>query len=56
MAKIKPVDKYFRDKDRDLTSILSRLKSKKQLRRFAKKHAKSWRQDFYGAAVENERF
>ncbi len=53
MAKVKPVDKFFRDTDRDLSSILSRLKSKKQLRKFAKKHAKTWRQDFYGAKFEN---
>jgi len=53
MTKPKPVDKYFRDEDRDLTGILSRLKSKKQLRKFAKKHAKTWRQDFYGTALEN---
>lgn len=53
MAKQKPVDKFFRDEDRNLTSILSRLKSKKQLRKFAKKHAKTWREDFYGSAMEN---
>lgn len=53
MAKPKPVDKFLRDEDRNLTSVLSRLKSKKQLRKFAKKHAKTWRQDFYGPLVEN---
>lgn len=53
MTKPKPVDKFLRDDDRSLTGILSRLKSKKQLRKFAKKHAKTWRQDFYGSPVES---
>lgn len=53
MTKPKAVDKYFRDEDRNPTTILSRLKSKKQLRKFAKKHSKTWRQDFYGSPVEN---
>ncbi|CUJ84768.1 hypothetical protein RUE5091_00258 [Ruegeria denitrificans] len=53
MAKQKPVDKYFRDQDRSPTSILSRLKSKKQMRKFAKKHAKTWREDFYGSPAQN---
>ncbi len=53
MTKPKPVDKFLRDDDRSLTGILSRLKSKKQLRKFAKKHAKTWRQDFYRSPVES---
>ncbi|MDO6591738.1 MULTISPECIES: hypothetical protein [Rhodobacterales] len=53
MSKRKPVDKYLRDEDRNPTSILSRLKSQKQLRKFAKKHAKTWREDFYGSAIES---
>jgi len=53
MAKPKSVDKYFRDEDRNPTTILSRLKSKKQLRKFAKKHSKAWRQDSYGPPVES---
>ena len=52
MTKQKSVDKFIRDEGRDLTSILSRVKSKKQLRKFAKKHGKSWRQDFYGDAID----
>lgn len=53
MSKRKPVDKNLRDEDRNPTSILSRLKSKKQLRKFAKKHAKTWREDFYSSAIES---
>lgn len=53
MAKQKPVDKHFRDEDRGPTSILSRLKSKKQRRKFAKKHAKTWREEFNGAPAQN---
>lgn len=53
MAKPKPVDKFLRDEDSTPTSMLFRLKSKKQLRKFAKKNAKTWRQDFYGPLVEN---
>jgi len=53
MAKPKSVDKYFRDEDRNPTTILSRLKSKKQLRKFAKKHSKAWRQDSYGPPLES---
>ena len=53
MTKPKPVDKFLRDEDRTPTSMLFRLKSKKQLRKFAKKHSKTLRQDFYGSPVEN---
>lgn len=54
MTKPKPVDKFLRDDDRNPTGILSRLKSKKQLRKFGKKHAKTWRQDFYDLSFEGD--
>jgi len=56
MAKPKPVDKYLRDEDRNSTSILSRLKSSKQLRKFAKKRSKTRLQDVDASALENESF
>jgi hypothetical protein len=56
MAKPKPVDKYLRDEDRNLTSASFRLKSKKQLRKFAKKYSKTRRQDVYASALESESF
>jgi hypothetical protein len=54
MAKPKSVDKYLRDEDRNTTSILSRLKSSKQFRKFAKKPSKTRRQDVNASALENE--
>jgi hypothetical protein len=56
MAKPKPVDKYLRDGDRNLKSASFRLKSKKQLRKFTKKHSKARRQDVYASALESESF
>jgi hypothetical protein len=54
MTKPKPVDKYLRDEDCSPTSVLFRLKSKKQLRKFAKKHSKTRCQDVNASALENE--
>jgi hypothetical protein len=54
MTKPKSVDKYLRDEDRNTTSILSRLKSSNQLRKFAKKPSKTRCQDVNASALENE--
>ena len=46
MAKLKSVDKFFKESDRDDAKIFSRVKSKKQLRKFGKKFPRTTEPSF----------